>query len=355
MGRRSEPWHALPVGRWLIRPNAPMDVELFLIALAVLGASLILALILHVANRLVRRSSYPTLLSDVEQRFSWTAFEARLRTFEMRFAALGVGMLFYTPGCLCYMPNRKWIVVPMKEEDEMPSRWAERARLQAHEPVGRGRGRGGRRRPASKPDPFADRPPLRRPIRPMTARPGVGKSRSCRPSARASHHDAGGGSDGGQIGRPERSLCDGARTCWTFNGLLGMVLATMIIAIICEPYEPPPPAPFGPPPCFRRHPRRRQRHSHRRRRLQRRPRSPPPPPAPPPPSYPEPSPPSAPPSPPPPYHRTRAAMGVYTDCLSPPCRAVISPSNTAARRAKRRCPTMTSGARRTSSSTTKGR
>ena len=73
-----------------------MDVELFLIALAVLGASLILALILHVANRLVRRSSYPTLLSDVEQRFSWAAFEARLRTFEMRFAALGVGMLFYT-------------------------------------------------------------------------------------------------------------------------------------------------------------------------------------------------------------------------------------------------------------------
>ena len=46
----------------------------------------------------------------------------RLRTFELRFAALGVGMLCYAPGCLCYRPGRKWKILRPPPSSSEPLR-----------------------------------------------------------------------------------------------------------------------------------------------------------------------------------------------------------------------------------------
>ena len=96
-----------------------MDWVILIIAAAVFTAATLASYLLHAFNRCVRRSTYPTLLSDTEQRFSWAAFDSILRTAELRFAALGVGMLCYAPGCLCYKPGRRWkIMRPILDEDE---------------------------------------------------------------------------------------------------------------------------------------------------------------------------------------------------------------------------------------------
>ena len=66
-----------------------MALELLIIAASVLGVTIVLTFVLHFLNRCIRRSRYPTLLSDFEHRFSWATLESRLeQALRMQAAAL---------------------------------------------------------------------------------------------------------------------------------------------------------------------------------------------------------------------------------------------------------------------------
>ena len=233
------------------------DVELLLGCAAVSGAALLILGLLHACNLSVRKSKYPTLLSRWETSWcSWSVLEDRLRALELKVAFLGwFGILVYRSGLPLEQRRKRWRIV---HEDAGKQRSLSG---RSYEPLPKGEERTSRVRSISANEVEAA---------PKFDVDGHGATAAASYDGPASAADGSWGRSLPALGPlrastgvstdppvetedkcvgPERECLDGLRSCWCFLGLMGMVFAVAVIALLCTPaISYPPPAPPSPPP-----------------------------------------------------------------------------------------------------------